>query len=141
MRKLKTTGWEEANSWHKDLFRGIGRHKATPLVHVVEALAKSIASQLPNLFRNSLDSPPSLSHEGSRQVPGHLDPSPLKSFSMKEGDLHIHAQSCRRRSTPSRSVDDLPASHQDSKGPAHRDTSFGSLKNQYTTQLHLAISF
>ena len=42
------------------------------------------------------------------------------------------AQSCRRRSTPSRRVVDLPASHQCSKGPAHRDTMVGSLKNRST---------
>jgi hypothetical protein len=56
---------------------------------------------------------------------------------MKEGALHVPAQSHRRRSTASRRVDDLPVSHQDSKGPAHRDTTCGSLKNQHTRQQRL----
>jgi hypothetical protein len=59
---------------------------------------------------------------------------------MKEGALHVPAQSHRRRSTASRRVDDLPVSHQDSKGPAHRDTTCGSLKNQHTRQQRLALS-
>jgi hypothetical protein len=59
---------------------------------------------------------------------------------MKEGGLHVPAQSRRRRSTPSRSVDDLPASHRDSNGLAHRDTTCGSLKNQHTRQQCLALS-
>jgi hypothetical protein len=50
-------------------------------------------------------------------------PSPLRSFSVKEGISTSHAQNRRRRSTPSRKVDDLPTSHKDSKTPAHRDTS------------------
>jgi hypothetical protein len=36
----------------------------------------------------------------------------------------------RQRSTPSRRVDDLQVSHQDSKGPAYKDYNCGSLKNQ-----------
>jgi hypothetical protein len=50
------------------------------------------------------------------------------------------AQIRRHRSTPNRRVNDLPASHQDSKGPAHRDTTCGSLKNNHTRQQHVALS-
>ena len=38
-------------------------------------------------------------------------------------------KACRRRSTPSRSVKDVPASHQDSKDGRLTKIHFGSLKN------------
>ena len=50
--------------------------------------------------------------------------------SHEEGVSLSSAQSCLHRFTPSRRVDDLPASHQDSKGLALRDYNYGSLKNQ-----------
>jgi hypothetical protein len=59
---------------------------------------------------------------------------------MKDRGLHVPAQSCRHHSTPSRRVDDLPASQQDSKGLAYQDTTCGSIKNQYTRQQYLALS-
>ena len=48
------------------------------------------------------------------------------------------AQSCRRRSTPSRRVVDVPASHQCSKGPAHRDTSVWFTQEPVHKDLNLA---
>ena len=40
---------------------------------------------------------------------------------MREWGLHISAQGCRYRSTPSRRVEDVPTSLQDSKGMTQRD--------------------
>ena len=41
-------------------------------------------------------------------------------------------KACHRRSTPSRRVEDVPASHQDSKDGRLTEIHFGSLKNQIT---------
>ena len=78
-----------------------GLPQRRPYIHVVEALTKSIASRQLSLFREH-------NH-------GHLDPDLHEGrLPTKEGSPSP-AQSCRHRSTPSRRVVDLPASHQSSK--------------------------
>ena len=47
-----------------------------------------------------------------------------------EGVTLSTEHSRRRRSTPRWRVDDLPASHQDSKGTTHQEYIYGSLHNQ-----------
>jgi hypothetical protein len=73
-----------------------------PSLVLVEALTKSIASQLPNLFRDLFDSPPMLSHQSSRQVRGHLDAVSTKEL--------LHEE---RRSPPPPHKAVVTAPHQD----------------------------
>jgi hypothetical protein len=94
-----------------------------PLVHVVEALTKSIIFRSPSLFRNS-------SWLATKARPLSLTPSPQSPWcrfhygaSHEGGVSSSPAQSCRRHSTRNRRVEDLPTSYKDSKEPAHRDTS------------------
>ena len=58
---------------------------------------------------------------------------------MKDGGFHVPAQSCPRRSTPSRRVVDLLASHQSSKRPAHQDISLNSSQAAHKAQ-HFALT-
>jgi hypothetical protein len=67
MRKLKERGWGKQTLDTK-IYPVVSVGARPPLVHVVEALTKSIASQSPSLFQDFLTR-----HQGSRQVLGHLD--------------------------------------------------------------------
>jgi hypothetical protein len=85
MRKLikrKRKGWKDERKQTLDMkiYPVVSIGTRLPLVHVVEARTKSIASWPPSLFRDFLDSPPRLSHQNSRQVPGHLDAISTKEF-------------------------------------------------------------
>ena len=64
---------------------------------------------------------------------------PLNSFIKKGGGLYVPAQSCWRRSTSSRMVVDVPASHQCSKRPAHWDlfVVYSRISSQSTTSYYL----
>ena len=57
----------------------------SPLVHVIEAVTKSIAFRSPSLFRYT----PSLATKAHPKFPVTLMVSPLRSFSMKGRDLHV----------------------------------------------------
>ena len=76
-----------------------GLTQRRPYIHVVEALTKSIASGNQVLFVNTITviliplSTKELAHKG-------------------EGVSTSPVQGCRRHSTPSRRVDDVPVSHQ-----------------------------
>jgi hypothetical protein len=116
MRKLKGRA-EGKQTLEMKIYHVISIGIKPPLVHIVQALTKEycfpVTECLLGLFLTR--------HQGlaTKSLAMSLFtsmPYPLRSFSMKEGGLHIPAQSRHRRSTPSRRVDDLPASHQDSKG-------------------------
>src|SRR6185503_16970231 len=85
----------------RGFFPWFGLPQRRPYIHVVEALTKSIASRQSSLFR--------------KHNHGYLDPNLHKgSLPTKEGSPSP-AQCCRRHSTPSWRVVDVPASHRCSK--------------------------
>jgi hypothetical protein len=136
MKRGNVKGREEANSW-RVIYPLVSVGTKPPLVHIVEEYYFPITKFVPELFLTC--------HESLATKTPVKSQSPwcrfqLRSFFIKDGVSTSSTQSRQRRSTPCRRVKNLPASHQDSKGPALWDTTCASLKNQYTRQQRLAHS-
>jgi hypothetical protein len=95
-------GWEEANSWH--VIYPVVSVGTTPSPHCWSTPHKSVASRSPSLSQEHHLT----SHKGSprKHSPSSLMPPPLRSFSTKDGGLHIPHKKCLHHFTPSRRVED-----------------------------------
>ena len=105
--KARKEGREEANSWHNDVYRGIGRQMPR-LVHVVEAPA---TKSLPR----HLDLPQRQYHQGLPKFSVTLVPFSTKEF-LHEGWRSPRPPHKVVDAAPHQAeVEDMPASHQNSK--------------------------
>jgi hypothetical protein len=106
--------------WHEDLSHGSVGHKGTP----TSTLLKH--SQRVLLLGNQVSS------EDTKSTVTLIPGSTKELLHQERGSPHPLHKACHRRSTPSRRVEDVPASHQDSKDGRLTEIHFCSLKNQGT---------
>ena len=109
MRKLKG-GMRGSKLSTRRFIPWFGLPQRRLYIHVVEALTKSIVSQQSSLFR------------GHRVTTVTLIPIATKELLHKGwGSPRPPHKECRRRSTPSRRVVDMPRVTKTPRRPAHRD--------------------
>jgi len=106
--------------WYGDLSRGSVSHKGTP----TSTLLKH--SQRVLLLGNQV------SPEDTKPTVTLIPGSTKELLHQERGSPRPPHKACRRRSTPSWRVEDVPASHQDSKDGRLTEIYFGSLENQLT---------